>query len=266
MRHRQSYEAVYMFRVRRPGRPLLLLLALFCMAAGMSAGAYSQLGRASSGYGTEWRRGPRPTGAAWTGHEGSGELTAEPAALEVTFMLPDPGPGPDSDPGQGLSVDSDVRSLSPDPGSADDLPAYQAASRTRMDESESRGVSFVWPVEGKVTDAFGWRTHPITGKSQFHKGIDIAAPTGTPVRAVAAGTAEFTGWSEGYGRIVIISHGEECRTKYGHLSGYAVSSGQKVARGEIIGYVGESGNAIGPHCHFEVEIGGSAVDPKDYLP
>ena len=100
MRHRQSYEAVYMFRVRRPGRPLLLLLALFCMAAGMSAGAYSQLGRASSGYGTEWRRGPRPTGAAWTGPEGSGELTAEPAALEVTFMLPDPGPGPDSDPGR----------------------------------------------------------------------------------------------------------------------------------------------------------------------
>ena len=87
------------------------------------------------------------------------------------------------------------------------------------------------------------------------QGIDIAAPTGTPVRAVAAGTVEFTGWSEGYGRIVIISHGEECRTKYGHLSGYAVSSGQKVARGEIIGYVGESGNAIGPHCHFEVEIG-----------
>ena len=145
MRHRQSYEAVYMFRVRRPGRPLLLLLALFCMAAGMSAGAYSQLGRASSGYGTEWRRGPRPTGAAWTGHEGSGELTAEPAALEVTFMLPDPGQI-DSDPGR-VSVSIPMSGLFHPTSSADDLPAYQAASRTRMDEPSER-VSFVWPVEG----------------------------------------------------------------------------------------------------------------------
>jgi murein DD-endopeptidase MepM/ murein hydrolase activator NlpD len=236
MDRRQSHETVYIFRMRRSWRPLL---ALFCLVAGMSAGVHSQLAIQSS--------------AAVAGLD-KPAVSPELPAAEVMFLLPDPG--------QDLSENIAVNEAK----EYDDLLGLLRASRTRADDSESRALSFIWPVEGKVTDAFGWRTHPITGKRQFHNGIDIAARSGTPVRSVAAGTVEFTGWSEGYGRIIIISHGEGYRSKYGHLSRYVVSSGQKVTRGEIIGYVGESGNATGPHCHFEVEIGGRAVDPNYYLP
>jgi len=151
-------------------------------------------------------------------------------------------------------------------GKYEEVQELLQTTRSRGDESESRGILFIWPVDGRVTDAFGWRIHPITGRQQFHNGIDIAAPSGTPVKAVASGTVEFTGWSEGYGRIVVIHHGQGYRTKYGHLSRSVVSQGQKVGRGEVIGYVGESGNATGPHCHFEVEVNGRAANPKDYLP
>ena len=146
------------------------------------------------------------------------------------------------------------------------LPEAKVSATSLKVAAASRSAGFVWPVTGKVTDGFGWRVHPITGKKQFHEGIDIAAPSNTAVIAAASGTVTFTGWSDGYGRLVIVSHADGYRTKYGHLSRYTVSEGQKVDKGEVLGYVGQSGSATGPHCHFEIEVLGQSKNPRNYLP
>ncbi len=124
---------------------------------------------------------------------------------------------------------------------------------------------FIWPVYGKITSGFGWRLHPIYGKSMFHSGIDISAPTGTPVFASRAGTVKFAGWRTGYGNLVILSHGAY-ETYYAHLSKISVFVGLQVSKGDLIGRVGETGTATGPHLHFEVRIGGKEDNPVAYLP
>lgn len=133
-------------------------------------------------------------------------------------------------------------------------------------ETASRSSVFSWPLSGVISSSFGWRVHPITNNTRYHEGIDIAAPYGTTVRTAGAGTVTHASWMGGYGRLVIVSHGNGLETRYGHLSGYAVKSGQKVKAGEVIGYVGESGDATGPHCHFEVRSNGQVRNPRDYLP
>jgi len=99
----------------------------------------------------------------------------------------------------------------------------------------------------------------------MHEGIDIAAPTGTPIRAAAGGTVISAGWLGGYGNLTVIDHGGGVSTAYGHQSAFAVGGGQAVAQGQVIGYVGSTGHSTGPHLHFEVRINGSAVDPMGYL-
>jgi murein DD-endopeptidase MepM/ murein hydrolase activator NlpD len=99
----------------------------------------------------------------------------------------------------------------------------------------------------------------------MHEGIDIAVGTGTPIAAAAAGTVAYAGWESGYGNFVLIDHGNGLATAYGHQSRIAVSTGQSVSQGEVIGYVGCTGHCFGPHLHFEVRINGSAVDPLGYL-
>ncbi len=116
----------------------------------------------------------------------------------------------------------------------------------------------VWPVKGRVTSYFGWRW------GSFHSGIDIAAPAGTPVLAADNGMVSYRGWNGGYGRLVLIDHGNGTVTAYAHLSGYAVSVGDRVEKGQVIGYVGSSGNSTGPHLHFEVRVNGVAKNPLDY--
>ncbi len=130
----------------------------------------------------------------------------------------------------------------------------------------SRSAVFSWPLTGSISSTFGWRVHPITNNTRYHEGIDIAAPSGTTVRAAGAGTVTHASWMGGYGRLVIISHGNGLETRYGHLSSYVVKSGQKVKSGEVVGYVGQSGDATGPHCHFEVRKNGQVRNPRDYLP
>lgn|GEM_PF-1073919 len=132
--------------------------------------------------------------------------------------------------------------------------------------SVSRSSSFRWPIQGSLTSTYGWRTHPISGQETFHDGLDIAASTGTPIGAAAGGTVKFAGWSGGYGRFVVIDHGDGLETRYGHMSSIGVSTGQVVSAGEIIGYVGQSGDATGPHVHFEIRKNGKTLDPRDYLP
>jgi murein DD-endopeptidase MepM/ murein hydrolase activator NlpD len=117
----------------------------------------------------------------------------------------------------------------------------------------------IWPVSGPVTSGFGWRW------GRMHEGVDIAAPSGTPIAAAASGSVIYASWMSGYGNLVVVDHGGGLATAYAHLSGYAVGAGQGVSQGQTVGYVGCTGHCYGAHLHFEVRVNGSAVDPLGYL-
>ena len=122
------------------------------------------------------------------------------------------------------------------------------------------------PIDGvKLTSDFGMRWHPVLGGRRAHKGVDLAAPTGTPIRASAHGVVGRADWYSGYGLYVAIEHGGEIETRYGHMSRLNVAAGQQVRKGDIIGYVGSTGRSTGPHLHYEVRVAGEAVNPMPYL-
>ena len=123
----------------------------------------------------------------------------------------------------------------------------------------------LWPVEGLITSSFGERLDPFNGEGAFHKGIDISANMGQPVRAPADGTVLMAGPASGYGQEVMIDHGHGVHTIYGHLSGFAVTTGQDVRRGDVIGYVGSEGRSTGPHLHYEIRIHDTPVNPHKYM-
>jgi murein DD-endopeptidase MepM/ murein hydrolase activator NlpD len=120
-------------------------------------------------------------------------------------------------------------------------------------------------IPAAISSYFGYRIHPITGESRLHQGTDIAAPTGTPVLATYNGTVEIAGWLGGLGLAVVISHGDQLETRYGHMSEVVVQPGQEIKQGEVIGFVGSTGFSTGPHLHYEVwqKIGAEwiAMDP-----
>lgn len=118
---------------------------------------------------------------------------------------------------------------------------------------------FSWPINGTITSPFGPRW------GRLHAGLDIAAGFGTPIRAAAAGTVTYAGWMGGYGYLVVIEHGGGVATAYAHQQRIYASVGQTLARGEVLGEVGSTGNSTGPHVHFEVRVNGTAVDPFGYL-
>lgn len=117
----------------------------------------------------------------------------------------------------------------------------------------------------RVSSTFGMRVHPTLHRYKAHKGIDLAAPSGTPVYATADGIVAKAEWFSTYGNYIQVEHGGELETRYGHLSGYAVAAGDRVRKGDLIGYVGSTGRSTGPHLHYEVRIAGEAVDPMPYL-
>ncbi len=123
----------------------------------------------------------------------------------------------------------------------------------------------IYPTAGLLTSYFGWRADPFTGKQQFHLGLDIATVLGNPVVATADGTVIATNADQGLGRSVQISHGLGLLTVYGHLNNFNCRVGQKVKRGDVIGEVGNSGRAVGPHVHYEVKVNGTNVNPLSYI-
>jgi len=123
----------------------------------------------------------------------------------------------------------------------------------------------LWPVEGKVTSSFGEREDPFNGEGAFHAGIDISAGFGEAIHATGDGVVEFAALGNGYGREVVIDHGNGIKTIYGHMSGFAVTAGDQVRRGQVIGYIGMSGRSTGPHVHYEVRIQNVPVNPHKYL-
>ena len=132
----------------------------------------------------------------------------------------------------------------------------------RMNRQARRGYRSggVWPAPGVITSPYGYRIGPFNG-AEIHDGIDIGAPLGTPVVSALPGIVTLAGWNGGYGRYVRINHGNGYETAYGHMSGIAVAAGQKVIKGEIIGFVGSTGYSTGPHIHYEVLADGQNIDP-----
>lgn len=123
----------------------------------------------------------------------------------------------------------------------------------------------LWPCEGFFSSPYGTRIHPVYGTGRFHAGCDISAPTGTIVRATAAGTVVTSGWLGGYGNTIEIQHGGGLKTLYGHNSELLVPVGTTVSKGQPVAKVGSTGVSTGPHCHYEVHIGGETTDPAPYL-
>ncbi|MBE3574299.1 MAG: peptidoglycan DD-metalloendopeptidase family protein [Firmicutes bacterium] len=156
----------------------------------------------------------------------------------------------------------------------EDLAALQRSSeqiQRMLQQRKSRVVPgglqpFIWPVQGPITSPYGYRVHPILGRAILHTGIDIAVPYGTPVRAVAAGDVVMAGWVNGYGKTVVIDHGNGISTLYGHNSILLVQAGEQVQQGEVIARAGATGLATGPHVHFEVRRNGAPENPLPWLP
>lgn len=117
------------------------------------------------------------------------------------------------------------------------------------------------PVAGRISSRFGVRRHPLSGCRQQHRGIDIAAPLGSTIHAVAAGRVVFAGWRGGYGQLVEMVHAGGWRSRYAHLGTMAVQAGDRLRTGAVLGTVGRSGATTGPHLHMEIEYAGDAIDP-----
>jgi murein DD-endopeptidase MepM/ murein hydrolase activator NlpD len=149
-----------------------------------------------------------------------------------------------------------------------DLAALEAASAQVTAQLQGAGPAgpirhgsgnFIWPVNGPIVSGFGMRW------GRLHAGVDIAVPSGTPIRAAGSGTVAIAGWMGGYGNYTCINHGGGIATCYGHQTSIGVSVGQSVKQGQVIGTVGCTGHCFGPHVHFEVRVNGQPVDPMGYL-
>jgi murein DD-endopeptidase MepM/ murein hydrolase activator NlpD len=123
-------------------------------------------------------------------------------------------------------------------------------------------LPFDWPVEGRVVSGFGMRPSPWTGEIEFHGGLDIPRPIGTPVRAAGDAVVESIDSKRGS---IVLNHGQEIKTQYGHLSKIFVTAGDRVRKGQAIAEVGNTGKSTGPHLHYEVRVNGNPVDPRGTL-
>lgn len=159
------------------------------------------------------------------------------------------------------------------PGAKRPAPRPRVAMASRG-AGDSRGsstraaisIDFSWPLSGRITSGYGWRIHPVFRTRDFHEGIDIAAPKGTPIRAASDGKVVFSGRDGSYGLTVKIDHGNGVITRYSHNSSNAVEVGDRVEKGQVIAYVGRTGVATGPHLDFGIYAGGRAMNPLWYLP
>jgi murein DD-endopeptidase MepM/ murein hydrolase activator NlpD len=145
------------------------------------------------------------------------------------------------------------------------LTGPQQTNVTTADWLRLAAAPNLWPVQGRVSGSFGERIDPFNGEGAFHSGIDISTFYGDKVYAPADGMVVFADSVSGYGRMLTIDHGHGISTRFGHLAGFVVSSGQLVHRGDVIAYVGQTGRSTGPHLHYEVRIHNTPVNPYKYL-
>lgn len=126
-------------------------------------------------------------------------------------------------------------------------------------------IPSIWPTHGRLSSRFGYRSDPFTGRRQFHRGVDISGLSGTRVYATANGVITRAGRYANYGLTIDVQHSEGIWTRYAHLSRIAVEVGQEVRRGDLIGYMGNTGRSRAPHLHYEVRVNKRAVNPLDYI-
>lgn len=139
--------------------------------------------------------------------------------------------------------------------------------RTDVERREALAAATpsIWPTVGWVSSWFGHRRDPFTGDGGQHYALDISTDKGRPVIATADGVIESAEWNGNYGNLLVIDHGFGIKTRYGHLAGFAAKAGNRVHRGDLVGYVGATGRATGPHLHFEILANGQLIDPFGYL-
>jgi murein DD-endopeptidase MepM/ murein hydrolase activator NlpD len=226
--------------------------------------------------------------------EATGELTTQIASLQTA--LTELGEQAQLDPATRVALEklARVRPLSIGGPTSADLKATQTvvsstpegtfgilrgllgALETRLEsvktqiekqQAFARATPSIWPLVGRWTysSPYGNRKDPFTGETAFHPGLDIAADQGVPVHATADGTVETAEYDGNYGKAVVLSHGFGISTRYGHLSQFAVTSGQKVKRGDVIGYVGATGRVTGAHLHYEILLSGTRISPLAIL-
>jgi murein DD-endopeptidase MepM/ murein hydrolase activator NlpD len=138
-------------------------------------------------------------------------------------------------------------------------------SQIEAQQQLARATPSLWPLAGWLSSGYGNRRDPFTGGPDFHPGIDISAERGTPVRATADGTVESAGYAGNYGNAVVLGHGFGIQTRFGHLSRFAVRTGQQVKRGDVVGYVGSTGRATSSHLHYEIMVNGRPINPLRIL-
>jgi murein DD-endopeptidase MepM/ murein hydrolase activator NlpD len=165
----------------------------------------------------------------------------------------------------GLAFDSGQENLAW-LGDEEDAWAAGAAGDWESDSSLPAPTGeFIWPVQGRVTSPFGERLHPVYSERRPHNGIDIAVSQGTPVKATADGLIRFADWQGGFGKLVVIDHGGNVLSLYGHLMGFEVRAGDKVQKGNVVAYSGSTGVSTGPHLHFEIRVNGTPVSPTEII-
>lgn len=123
----------------------------------------------------------------------------------------------------------------------------------------------MWPTIGRISSRYGYRINPLTGRGEFHRGIDISNSKGTKILATADGKVVYAGWFCGYGKMILIQHGYGYTTRYGHCSKIVTHSGMRVKKGDIIGYMGSTGFSSGPHLHYEVLVGNQPCNPLRFV-
>jgi len=142
---------------------------------------------------------------------------------------------------------------------------YNKQNVTVKDWMRMAAAPSLWPIEGRIMSSFGERTDPFNGEGAFHRGVDISGDYGQSIISPAAGVVESVEVRNGYGKTVMVNHGNGITTLFAHMSAFAVTAGQHVRRGDTIGYVGLSGRSTGPHVHYEVRINDAPVNPHKYL-
>ncbi len=194
----------------------------------------------------------------------SPDIIRDPAGLGGSEPEAEPAGGPQLGPPPGPTPLGQIQSLNQ---RADNVSGNLGSLVDYFDSQAVRLASTptVWPVMGWLSSSFGYRADPFTGKRTFHAGLDIATGQGNPVVATADGLALEVIQDKFLGKNITLSHGNGVTTVYGHLSAFAIKAGQKVKRGTVIGYIGMTGKAVGPHLHYEVHVNGKPVNPYNYI-
>jgi murein DD-endopeptidase MepM/ murein hydrolase activator NlpD len=197
------------------------------------------------------------------------EANLEPAAREALERLPDGirSPAVGGPAAVAAGTESPATTIGMLKGVLGALESRLAFVKTRVESEQAlaRATPTIWPLAGWLSSGYGNRRDPINGSADFHPGLDIAANKGTPVRATADGTVQSAGYQGNYGNAVLVEHGFNISTRFGHLSRFAVRPGQQIRRGEIIGYVGATGRVTGSHLHYEILLHGRPVNPLRLL-